>query len=979
MMKNRVPWLLVVVLAGVSMIALILWIPGTAQAGLPIATEQRAAQRALGARMLGVKREAATQQGESEVLANLPLRFVPNTGQDDPAVHFTVQGPGHTLFFTEEGVVFSTAGQAGGQSLRSAVGLRFLGADRRPTIEGLAPMRGVVNYFLGNDPAGWRANVPTYGAVAYRNLYPGIDLVYRGTEGNLKSEFLLAPGASPSMIQMVYSGAESLCLAQDGALLIQTTLGELVETAPLIYQQVEGVRRTIPGGFVLQSNDRVGFWVGAYDPAFPLVIDPALAYSSYLGGSGDDFVWDIVLDDAGNIYVAGQTTSTDFPTHNAMYVTPNGGQDAFVTQILKEDGVYTYSHSTYLGGSADDVGWSVGVDGQGNVYVAGQTASDDFPTRNALDATQDGTDDAFVTKIISVSGAYTLTFSTYLGGSANDGWATNLAVDDAGNAYISGSTWSWDFPTHKPLRPSLNGPHDAFVTQIISAGGVYTYAFSTYWGGSSYELGYGIDVDSAGNIYVAGDTWSWDFPTRNPTQPTYAGTPNPTYGGDAFVTKIISTGGAYDYAFSTFLGGTDSDEATRIAADDAGNIYVTGRTFSTDLPSHNAMQPACNTGYPIYDAYATGYINEGGAYSYAFSSYLCGTGSEYGQDIIVDSGGKVYVVGATASADFPITPDAWEPVHQGGSDVYVTQIVSASGVYTYAYSTFLGGTGGDLGRAIVVDSAGNMHVAGETTSTDFPVTVNALQPTHGQGTYDGFVSVLAPLADLWIANYSTPDFVAPGQTLTYSLVYANDGSGVAAGVRISDVVPVTLTNVSFDSAGAEVTPVGDVIYAWDVAPLPAGAGGVITVTGVVSPYVTGMFTLTNKAVITTTEAYFRDDDMDDNVAVAYNIVDDVPPQAPSLVSPPDGAVLTDTTPTLTWEASASADVAGYLLDLSGVEMDVGDVTEYTTAILAPGSYTWTVAAYDAVFNLSPYPESWSFTVESPNFYVYLPVVLRERP
>ena len=172
---------------------------------------------------------------------------------------------------------------------------------------------------------------------------------------------------------------------------------------------------------------------------------------------------------------------------------------------------------------------------------------------------------------------------------------------------------------------------------------------------------------------------------------------------------------------------------------------------------------------------------------------------------------------------------------------------------------------------------------------------------------------------------------------------------------------------------------GDVIYAWDVAPLPAGAGGVITVTGVVSPYVTGMFTLTNKAVITTTEAYFRDDDMDDNVAVAYNIVDDVPPQAPSLVSPPDGAVLTDTTPTLVWDASASPDVAGYLLDLSGVVTDVGDVTEYTTAILAPGSYTWTVAAYDALANTSPYAESWSFTVESPDFYVYLPVVLRERP
>ena len=204
-MKSRVPWLFVVLLAGVSVIALILWIPGTAQADLSVATEWRTAHHALRAPILEPKREAATQQAESGVLANLPLRFVPNTGQDDPAVRFTVKGPGHTLFFTEEGVVFSMAGQVAGHSLRSAVELRFIGANRQPIIEGLAPMRGVANYFLGNDPAAWRVNVPTYGAVAYRNLYPGIDLVYRGTEGALKSEFWLAPGASPSTIQMVYT------------------------------------------------------------------------------------------------------------------------------------------------------------------------------------------------------------------------------------------------------------------------------------------------------------------------------------------------------------------------------------------------------------------------------------------------------------------------------------------------------------------------------------------------------------------------------------------------------------------------------------------------------------------------------------------------------------------------------------------------------------------------------------------------------
>jgi len=932
-------------------------------------------------------------RSHAQALPTLPLRFIANAGQSDPAVRFTVQGAGHTIFFTRDEIVFSAAAletRASGRELfdepdpiphprrktrssqpksrSSIVRLRFLGANPRPTIEGLSPMRGAANFFLGNDPADWRANVPTYQAVAYRDLYPGVDLVYRGTEGYLKSEFLIAPGTDPSLIQMAYSGLESVSLREDGALVLQTPLGELIEQAPLIYQQTNGVRQIIPGGYVLLPADltgfqnlsgleyHVGFQATAYDPTRPLVIDPALVYASYLGGSGADNGSSIAVDGAGNIYVTGKTASSDFPTRYAMDTSLGGTSDVFVTQIISVNGAYTYGYSTYIGGAGDDGATGIAVDSAGNAYVTGVTKSGNFPTWHAIDPTLGGSQDAFVTQIISVSGVYTLGYSTYLGGS-NQETAWGIAVDGMGNACVSGETISNDFPTRNAVDATFGGFSDAFVTQIVSASGVYTYGYSTYLGGTSMDYGHGIAVDGAGNTYVTGRTESSDFPTYRAIQPTSRG------GWEGFVTQIISASGGYAYGYSSYLGGSSHDSGNGIAVDGAGNIYVTGGTSSSDFPTYRAVQPAYGGGGgDMYtgDAFVTQIISAGGAYTYGYSTYLGGNNSDVGSRLTVDETGNAYVSGETTSPNFP-TRHAIQLSYGGGvHDAFVTQIIAVGGVYTYGYSTYLGGSDWDHGRGIAVDGAGNAYVTGYTQSGNFP-TRGAIQPSHG-GSGDAFIVRLSGHADLAISKTVAPATVGPGWAITYTLVYTNDSPATAAGVLITDVVPAILTDVDFASSGASITPIGGVDFVWQVADLAPGTGGVITITGRVDHGASGIFSLTNQATIAGTDPYYAETNLDNNTSSASNTIDDRLPVAPMLVSPLNGAVLGDTTPTLVWEASSGA--TGYWLNWNGAVLDVGNTTQYTTPVLTDGIYTWTVAAYDDLGHTSPYTDTWSFTIDA---------------
>ncbi len=941
----------------------------TLRSMLPVA-QQVAAGDSAGASLAGEAQQA---------LAGLPLRFIPNAGQTDPAVQYIVHTGGQTIFFTPEEIVFRMiSGAASAQAApgtipepgngraaeRSVVRLRFEGACAHPAIEARQPLPGKVDFFLGNDPAQWQTNVSTFGEVVYRDVYPGVELTFRGVEGRLTYELNLAPGVDPSVIQMVFDGAEQISLREDGLLLLQTPGGEMTVQAPLIYQKVAGQRQIVHGGYELRAQAdswRVAFQVMAYDPAFPLVIDPELVFSSFLGGSQNDYGWDIAVDNAGNIYVTGDTVSSDFViTPDAVDATPdtNWG-DAYVTQLIRAGGVYTYGFSTYLGGSDRETGYGIAVDESGGrIYVVGYTESSDFPTTtNAIDGNLSGAEDAFLAQIGNTGGVRTLEYASYLGGSSND-MATAVAVDGLGRFYVTGITLSGDFPVQNPLDQYLDGSSDAFVTQVINASNRAAYGYSTYLGGDYGEIGFGIAVDGDGNAYVTGYTSSNNFPLKNPVQGSLLGSQ------DVFVTKIIDTG-VYTYGFSTYLGGSGDDQGYAIALDADGQAYVTGITFSNDFPVLNALDDSL-TGE--WDAFVAAIAPTTGL---NYSSYLGGSGGDDGRGIGVDQAGYIYVAGHTSSKDFPLV-NAFDTTMNGEFDAFVTQIAPSGSGYTYGYSTYLGGNYAEVYNTLAVGNDGSVYVTGQTNSTQFPLR-NPVDGTPNNG--DAFIAKIGPnLPDLVIVKRAAPTgTVPPGTAITYTLVYTNQGPQIATGVLITDMVPAILTGVTYTSSGAVILPTGEDDFVWEAAMLGLGQGGIITITGMINPQASGAFTLTNQATIQTSDETYTDTNLLNNDSSASIFVDGEAPLPPALVSPANGATLGNDTPALTWQASASPDAAGYLLKFNNTVQDVGNVTQYTTTTLPNGVYTWTVAAYDAFSNTSPYTDTWSFTVDvfapSPQLYV----------
>jgi hypothetical protein len=656
-----------------------------------------------------------------EGYGRLPLAFEVNQGQTDPQVKFVSRGAGYNLFLTSTEAVLTLhrvsrrepnapiAKAMPPQAEGSAVlYMKLVGANSKTEVSGQNELPGKSNYFVGNDPKKWQSNVRQYAKVRYENVYPGVDLVYYGNQRALEYDFVLQPGTDPSVIRLGIEGATKLRLEQ-GDLVLSSPAGDVHLCRPQIYQQVNGARREIRGGYVLNQNE-VGFRIASYDRRRELIVDPVLAYSSYLGGGTG---LSVAVDAAGNAYLTGYTTSTDFPTANAIQPTYHGDQDAFVTKINADGTALVYS--TYLGGSNEDFGESIAVDAAGNAYLTGQTQSSDFPTANAIQAMNHGHMDVFVTKINADGTA--LVYSTYLGGNDDDG-GQSVAADAAGNAYVTGTTESTDFPTANAIQPTNHGDQDAFVTKINADGSAFIY--STYLGGSYFDYGSAIALDSAGNAYVTGSTESSDFPTVNAIQPT-------SHGGydDAFVTKINASGSALVY--STYLGGSGVDYGNAIAVDAAGNAYAIGYTLSTDFPTLNAIQPPKNGSY---DAFVTKINANGNALVY--STYLGGSGADVGRGIALDAAGNAYLTGYTTSTDFP-TANALQPMFRGKYDAFVTKI-NASGS-ALVYSTYLGGSGVDLGNAIAVDAAGSAYVTGEAGSRNFPKTLLALQPVLRGGVF----------------------------------------------------------------------------------------------------------------------------------------------------------------------------------------------------------------------------------------------------
>ena len=644
----------------------------------------------------------------------VPPVFVEDRGLAREPARFILQGPGVSGLF-EPRQVTVTMGQ-------STFRVTFPGQAPAVGPAGLNVLPGRVNFLFG-EPSDWKTDLPTYGSITYRDIFRGIDLNYSVSRTRLKSEFVVRPGADASLIRLEYHGAEALQL-KDGALVLRIAGGEFHEEPPLLYQEIQGRRELVSGGFRLLDDRTVGFWTGDYDHDEPLTIDPVLSYSTYLGGGGMDAVTSIAVDGAGNSYLAGWTASTDLPTVNPARAQNGGGVDAFIAKL--GPGGNNLIYCTYLGGRGDDRAFGVAVDSSGNAYVTGWTSSSAFPTVAPLQSALNGTRDAFVAKLNPAGNA--LVYSTFLGGSANDS-GNAIAVDAAGNAYVTGDTYSTNFPTRGPYQPSIRGQQNTFVAKLGTSGSLI---YSTYLGGNGTDHAAGIAVDTAGNAYVTGGTTSTNFPTASPLQAASGGSQ------DAFVTKLNASGNALVY--STYLGGSGGaagslEAGSGIAVDATGAAYIAGSTSSSNFPvTAGAVQSTYSGGGD--DAFVTKLNPAGSALLY--STYLGGSSVDYATGIAVDFLGNAYVTGYTASSDF-WSLRAVQAGNAGFYDAFVSKLSPAGALLS---STFLGGSSSDSANALAVDTLGNVFLAGQTQSMDFPIQT-AFQNVNG-GSYGGFITKISP-------------------------------------------------------------------------------------------------------------------------------------------------------------------------------------------------------------------------------------------
>lgn len=661
----------------------------------------------------------------------LPLVFEESRRQAGSGAGYLARGDGYGVFLSPDQVVLALRGP---ENRVRTLRLRWMGAQaaRAASMTTEGRLAAMTHSFRGSDPARWRHG-PLYSRVRYTGVYPGIDLVFYGHGQQLEHDFNLAPGADPAAIRLGLDGADRLEIDAAGDLVVSLGDGEVRLRRPVSYQEVGGARREVESRFRLLPASgqvrQVGFEVGAYDRSRPLVIDPVLVYSTYLGGRVEDAAFDVAVDAFGNAYVTGYTITneppSDFPLTPDAFQTAASWYDAFITK-LDPSGALVYS--ALLGGESSDGASGIVVDSTGHAYVTGGTDSPDFPLVNPLQpGPKDYTPDAFVAKL-SPDGS-DLLISTTLGGSFPDAGADigmdargalyvtgstdsgdfpqpgfpplpaayrgstavfvvklardaagliysrtfgvdnvqygqSIVVDPAGRAHVTGFTGSASFPVTNAVQPSLGGDYDAFVLKLDRAGSV---VYSTYLGGDSTDIGYGIALDAAGNAYVSGDTLSDGFPIKLALQPLRHGI------RDNFVTKLSPAG---SLLYSTYLGGEDNDQAMAIATDRAGNVYLTGATSSADYPVVNPLQAGCAPNPPgvslrVPDVFLTR-ISAGGS-SIDFSTCLGGSEGDGGRGIALLPGGDVLIVGNTYSPDYPVLQPV-QPIYQGSSDAFVTRI-----------------------------------------------------------------------------------------------------------------------------------------------------------------------------------------------------------------------------------------------------------------------------------------------------------------
>ena len=724
--------------------------------------------------------------------AKLPLSFEPNLGQANGDAKFLARGEGYSLFLTSNEAVLAMAGhstkstQPAAKSAHSTGVLRMelLGSNPAPNFSAQDELPGKSNYFIG-DQKNWRSNVPNYGKVAEKNIYPGIDLVYYGTQRQLEYDFNVAPGADPKAIQISFEGARKLRVDAAGNLILGLAGGEVKFEKPFAYQMKGDVKEPVTARFHLGDRKyRIYFAVDNYDATRPLVIDPILAYSTYLGGSNIDGANAIAVASDNTAFVTGGTFSLDFPTAHPLQANDGGDkdfpQDAFVAKLSADGSTLLYS--TYLGGSNEDVAYGIAVDTAGDAYVTGKTNSKDFPvTIDAVNVECGGdgqcgasfnsggliVTNGFLTKLNPAGSA--IIYSTYIGFYENV-ICFAVAVDQNQNAYVTGSVTANIQPTVTITPPATppppfpittgigfgGGTTDAFLIKINSTGNSVLY--STYVGGSAEDDGYGVAVTkTSGLAYLTGLTLSANFPTT-------AGAFQPGFGGqgDAFFTQIntnVQAPGSLVY--STFFGGSGLDQGNGIAIDAIGNAYIVGGTASTGLGS--GLGPADCVPVQLScqgDAFVAEFNPAGsGAGSLVFFTYLGGSLNDSASGVALDPNRNIYVTGSTVSPDFPTAAAAFQTSFGGGNDdAFVAKIDGTT--HTLDYSSYLGGTDTDNGNGIAVDTSGSAYVAGQTCSTNFPVS-NAEQVTPG-GNCDAFISKVSILNGIQL-NPSA--LVFPAQSL----------------------------------------------------------------------------------------------------------------------------------------------------------------------------------------------------------------------
>lgn len=667
-----------------------------------------------------------------ETLGNAALRFEPNRGQFENQVRFVARGPRYGLYLTDAGATLALLPDRTGQEV---VTMRLVGGSNVEPV-GSATLAGHSNYLVGNDRSKWQTGIESYGRVTYHDVLPGVDVVYRGSEqAELEYDLLLDAGVDPAPLEIELQGAQSLTLDAAGNAVVQLASGaQLVERAPVAYQtSAAGERLAVASRFELRGQNRLGFVVGPHDRQLPLVIDPVLSYATYLGGQNFDQLYSVATDQAGNTYVAGYTTGFLFPTINpyqGAYLA--GGSDAVICKISPTGGGFIYS--TYLGGTGADQAYAVATDGAGNSYVSGVTYSTDFPTVAAFQAAPGGGGlaDAFVAKL-DTNGA-SLSYSTYLGGSGDD-FPRGIAATTSGQVFVIGSTFSGNFPLANAYQNVLKGGQDAFITALNPAG--TTLAYSTFLGGTSAEYGNAVTALPSGEVIAVGNTSSSNFPTQAPFQAAFGGG-----SGDAFVTRLSSNGSAL--VNSTYLGGQFGDEANAVTSV-AGAAVVVGYSTSTNFPTVAAAQPAIGSGGGVRDAFVARFNAAGSALVH--STYLGGSGEEWALGVAADANYS-YVVGYTASANFPLLlPLLGQSSYGGAIDGFVAAYTSGG---IRAYATYLGGSAEDKAVAVALEPGRGIHIAGNTLSPNFPVLSPLPAQNAPRGSQDGFV-VRSPVLDLNVA------------------------------------------------------------------------------------------------------------------------------------------------------------------------------------------------------------------------------------